>query len=315
MSERYELSRSCGCGASRVVEKRETPSPVGLRGGEALQVSSEHHPQRGENRTAAAAHSSWESRCPVFSMRRARKWSTLSHLPALNGVPLKGELRKRLRIPVFLDTDTNAGAVAESFLGAGAGFDRVLYISMGTGLGAALVVDGKPVRVSGHSIGHIAHVPLGHSGPRCACGQHGCAESLLSAKGVLWLARRSGLPRPGSTEALWRLACPQNGDARAAQRNRPGRTQPERLRAARSVWRSVGKLTGQLSCTLGTLFLPDVTVVGGGTAGAASLFLPAAEKTLRQRWPPPLGPPPTLCPAAMGRFAGAVGAALLARSA
>lgn len=77
----------------------------------------------------------------------------LSNVPVLDGVRLRRRLEHRLGRPVVLDTDTNAGAVAESLLGAGRGFERVLYVTLGTGLGVALVVGGRPVRVSRHTVG------------------------------------------------------------------------------------------------------------------------------------------------------------------
>jgi glucokinase len=232
---------------------------------------------------------------PGFLDEKRRRVVRLSNLPALDGVPLGRELGRRLGLPIVLDTDTNAGAVAESVLGAARGLRSVLYISLGTGLGVALCRRGEPVRVARHTIGHAAHLRLDAEGPRCACGGRRCAESLLSARGIVWRARRAGLsvraPAALHAEAL-----------------RPGG------RAARRVWQDIGALVGDLAAVLGSLFAPDAIILGGGTAGAADVFLPSAERALHRRWPPALGSPPPLRPAALGRLAGAVGAALLARA-
>jgi glucokinase len=225
----------------------------------------------------------------------------LSNVPALNGVDLKARLERRLSLPVVLDTDTNAGAVAEAHLGAGVGHRRVLYLTLGTGVGAALVVDGAPVRVSRHTVGHVAHVPLDPRGPRCRCGRVGCTEAVLSAGGILWRARRHGLRRIQTTEALGHLAHDPRADP-------SGRT------AARAVWRETGEALGRLCVTLGSLLHPDGIVVGGGVAGAAVDFLPAARRHLDRQLTPRVGHSVSLDAAATGRKAGAVGAALLARA-
>ena len=217
----------------------------------------------------------------------------LSNLPRLDGVPLGKELERRLGVSVVLDTDTNAGAVAEARIGAGAAHERVLYLTAGTGLGAALAVRGEPVRVSRHTVGQVAHIPLDLRGPPCSCGSRGCAEVLLSARGVLRRARRSGL-RARSAEDICRIA----GDGRPSGRD---------AAAARAVWREVGDLMGGLLRILSALFSPDIIIVGGGLAGAADLFLPAARRRLGR-----FGGA-AVVPAARGRFAGAIGMALLAR--
>jgi glucokinase len=237
---------------------------------------------------------------PGFLDPGRRRVVRLSNLPVLDGIPLERELRERTGLPVHLDTDTNAGAVAEAVLGAGNGCRRVLYLTLGTGVGAALVVDGAPVRVSRHTVGQVAHIPLAASGPRCSCGGRGCAESLLSSAGLLRRARGAGLAGLATTEDLWRAALSGRG---------------RRAAAARAVWRGAGELAGGLLSLLAGLFSPDAVIVGGGTAGAAPLFLPVAAAAIRRRWPRTLGRPPVVRAALLGRFAGAYGAALLARQA
>jgi glucokinase len=230
---------------------------------------------------------------PGFLDAARRRVVRLSNLPRLDGVPLAPELERRLGVGVVLDADTNAGAVAEARLGAGAGHERVLYLTAGTGLGAALAVRGEPVRVSRHTVGQVAHIPLIPRGPPCPCGGRGCAEAVLGARGVLRRARRAGI-RARSPEEICRMARPAWPSAR------------ERA-AARAVWREVGGAMGGLLGILAALFSPDAIVVGGGLAGAADLFLPAARRGLGGRR--------VVLPAARGRFAGAIGMALLARGA
>lgn len=222
----------------------------------------------------------------------------LSNLSTLTGVRLKQRLERRLPLPVTLDTDTNAGCVGEALSVTSTGFRRVLYVSLGTGLGAAFCVDGNPVRVANHSMGHIAHLPLADEGPRFQGIPRGAAESLLSARGIVWRALRHGL-RVDSPVTLSALASSQNTAERTA---------------ARLVWKEIGGLVGTLAALLAGLVRAERVIVGGGTAGGARWFLPAARAELKRRWPGYLGRPPEIAPASQGTWSGALGIAHLARS-
>ncbi len=224
---------------------------------------------------------------------RQRSVIRSTSLPALDGFRLAARLERRTGLLVTLDTDTNAGAVAEAAVGAGRGYSRVLYVSLGTGLGAALVVDRRPVRVSYHTVGQIAGILIADARPASAGTR--TAESLLSTRGILQRARRRGMRRPRSTADLFAIA--RAGDA-----------------TARAVWREVGQVLGHLLHTLATLWSPDVVVIGGGTTGARQFFLAHAERELEKRWSGSEKLPP-LRAARQGPLSGAVGAALLAREA
>lgn len=225
---------------------------------------------------------------------RRRRPLHLSHRPELDGCPLATSLERRLRAEVHLDTDSNSGAVAEARRGAGRGARRVLFVAMGTGLGAALTERGLPVRVRHHTVGQVAHLPIAEDGPRCGCGRRGCAESLLSAPGI---ARRAGRhATPSAAEEIGRLA--DEGD-----------------REARAIWRETGELLGRLLAVLVPLWSPEVVVIGGGVSASSHHFLGAAERALRRRLPRTLRDGATLVPASLGPWAGAIGAGLLARDA
>lgn len=225
---------------------------------------------------------------PGFLDARRRKIVRLSNLPALDGLPLASRLERRLGRRVILDADTNAGAVGEARAGAACGIERVLYITIGTGLGAALVVGGVPVRVSRHTVGQIAPIPLGSR-------RRDEAERLLSAKGILRRYRQAGGARSvASTLELYRRA--RDGDEPAL-----------------STWRETGELLGTLLRILVPLLQPDAVVVGGGVAGAGDLFLDPTRRLLRRSLPRGENRELPLRVAKLERLAGAVGAAILSR--
>jgi len=228
---------------------------------------------------------------PGFLDEKRRRIVRLSNLPRLDGLDLAARLERRvpaLRGHVILDADSNAGAVGEARAGAGHGSERVLYVTLGTGLGAALVVRGEPVRASRHTAGQVAQLPVAS----------GRAEKQLCARGVL--ARHRAIcrettgtaPRIRDTRALYERAA--SGDELA-------------LRA----WHETGAEIASLLAILVPLWSPDVVVIGGGLAGASSLFLPETLRDLRRRLPRSHRDI-SIRVTKNGRSAGALGAALLA---
>lgn len=95
-------------------------------------------------------------------------------------VPLRSELRQMLRVPVFVENDVNVGLVGEHALGAGRGAKNVVGIFVGTGIGGALILDGKLYEGSRGGAGEIGHTVLAVDGPLCGCGRRGCVEALAS---------------------------------------------------------------------------------------------------------------------------------------
>ena len=214
---------------------------------------------------------------PGYLDGERRRVLRLSHLPAFDGDDLASRLADRTGRRVTLDTDTNAGAVGESIAGAGVGHERVLYVSLGTGLGAALVRRGRPIRVSHHVVGHAAGIPIG--------AEHHSAESLLCAARI---RRHSACGREPRAECLAADA----GDV-----------------DARQVWNAFGADLGALLAVLVPFLRAEVVVVGGGLSGASHHFLDAARDALDERTTLPATP---IVTAALRPLSGVFGMALLA---
>ena len=282
----------------RILERGSFPTP---RGGEPAALID------GLLRAAREAAAAHRAPRPVLGVAipgfldaaRARLLHAV-HLPLLEQKPLRAVLRRRLGWPVVLETDSNAGAFGEAILGAGRGARRVLYLTLGTGVGASMVVDGKILRVVHHTVGQVAHLPLDPRGPRCSCGGRGCFESVLGARGVRWRASRAAgadrLP-PGARRSPRDLCLLARGGSRPA----------------RKVLAEVGRLLGAGLALLANFLSPDRIVVGGGIAGAGELLLGPAEEVFRRRVHPRLRGGIELALSRLGPFSGAAGAALLAR--
>ena len=204
-------------------------------------------------------------------------------------VPFRARLAERLGVPVAFGHDVRAGGLAEGTLGAARGATDYLFLAVGTGIAAAVVLDGRPYSGQGYA-GEIGHVVIDPDGPLCGCGARGCLESIASAAAIAeHYATRTG-------ERL---------DA-AAVSERVVAGDPD----ARAVWHeAVDALAGALAAHA-NLLAPELVVVGGGLASAGATLLAPLERELDRRLR--FQRRPRLVAAELGDQAGALGAALLA---
>lgn len=216
-----------------------------------------------------------------------------SNLPGLNGTPVGKLLEQRYRTPVRIENDVSAGACGEYVFGGHAGSSRrMLFLAIGTGIGAGMVVDGGLLRIARGCLGDPGHVIVDASGRwPCRCGGNGCLEAIASGWALIEQARRPGFePTP---REIFRRA--QSGDARMARLAK---------RAAVSV--------GIGLATLCVILNPDTIVLGGGVAlEAGEAFRLQAERTLRAHAVPFFAEQTRVMLARAGRRAGLLGAAAL----
>jgi glucokinase len=114
-----------------------------------------------------------------------------SNLPLWKGVPLQKNMERLLGIPVIVDNDANAAALAEHYLGAGKGRGDMIYVTISTGIGAGLILDGKLYRGTYGAAGELGHMYIGDvTGLRCGCGRTGCIEAVASGTGMVKYVRK-----------------------------------------------------------------------------------------------------------------------------
>ena len=176
-----------------------------------------------------------------------------SILPGWQGVDTAAELTQRLGVPVHIDNDANLGALAEVTLGAGRTARAAVYVQMSSGVGAGLIVDGRPYRGASGVAGEIGHVTVDEQGPICRCGNRGCLETLASAPAIVRLVSETR-GEVSSVEQLVALA--KGGDLGCR-------------RAIADAARVVGRVVGNLC----NLFNPEMVVVGGDLSAAGELLL------------------------------------------
>jgi glucokinase len=114
-----------------------------------------------------------------------------THVGGWNDFALPGFIQEQLGIPAIMDNDANVGALGEAFLGAGRAFDPLFYMTLSTGIGGGIIIDGKIHRGADFFAGEIGHLNIRPDGPDCLCGSNGCFERMCCG---LWLERDHGKP-------------------------------------------------------------------------------------------------------------------------
>ncbi|MGI8524289.1 MAG: ROK family protein [Nocardioides sp.] len=229
-----------------------------------------------------------------------------AHLPWV-GEPVRTRLEERWGVPVALDNDATCAALAESELGAARGASSALMITLGTGIGGGVLVDGRVVRGFGGMAGEFGHMQLVPDGLACECGSVGCWEQYCSGNALVRHARA----HLASSTALAEL-CDHDPAALTGPMVTVAAEDGDAV--ALDAFASVGGWLGTGLANLVAAFDPERLVVGGGVATAGELLLGPARTVLASSV---LGAAhrelPTLEVAALGPDAGLVGAALMAR--
>lgn len=231
---------------------------------------------------------------------------TTSNLPQWDDIPLRDILEDRLKIPVYLDNDANLAALAEHLFGAGKGAKNMIYLTVSSGIGAGVIINGKIYRGNQGTAGEIGHTTLDINGPVCTCGKRGCLMAMASGIGIANIAK--GVIREGKKTLIKDLA--QNDInkitakviAEAAFR---GDEFAENLieQAARSLGIGLANLV--------EIFDPEMIIVGGGLSKIKEKFLELVEEVAIQRVPEQLRDSVNIVSSPLGSDAGLIGAASL----
>ena len=217
-------------------------------------------------------------------------------------------MTERLGMPVFVDNDGNTAALAEHRAGAARGADNAALMTIGTGIGGGLILDGRIYRGSIGAGAELGHMVIDMDGPRCQgnCPNRGCVEALASGTALAREAVRVAGEEPDS-----RL-----GRALADGRELAGPLVTELAHdgdpAALEVLDLIGSRLGVGIANLVNIFNPEVVVVGGGVIAAGELLLAPARKQVAQRALPPGRDSVRIVAAEFGVEAGMIGAAALA---
>ncbi len=185
------------------------------------------------------------------------------NLQGLHNTPLRTLLETDLKLPVVLEHDANAAALGDFHFGAGRDAEDMAFIVVGTGVGAAIIVDGQLYRGRHGAAGEIGHVTLDRNGELCSCGNRGCVETFISGP---WLGRRYANARQLPTDGIGGAdvaALASQGDEAAGQ-----------------VLADAGEALGTAVATMAMIVDVDLYVMGGSVAKAGDLLLEPARQAV-----------------------------------
>ncbi len=194
------------------------------------------------------------------------------NLKAFERFPLGAVLSRELKRPVAVQNDANMAAWCAYARELGRRFPNVVALTMGTGIGGGVILDGRLFTGATGSAGEIGHMRIKSGGALCACGARGCLEAYAGKDGVLRQTRELLEARPGVSALGRRKILEPRDVARAAFSGDP---------VAREVWRRVGEALGLGIVNIVYLFNPDAIVLAGGLSQAGPLFLGSLRRILR----------------------------------
>ena len=211
------------------------------------------------------------------------------NLPGWDNIPLKQLLKEKFSLPVFVEHDGNAGALAEFYFGAGRGFRNIIFLTMGSGFGAGLILDGRLYRGTSQTAGEIGHIRVAEDGP-FAFGKKGSLEGFGSGTGMAKLARNMFPAKWNESATVVDVYAAWKEGSQEAQR----------------VFEKAGTSLGRGFAMLADLLNPERIILGGIGMRIGDAFLPAAERVFRNEALPQAVEACKIVPAALGEKIGDV---------
>jgi len=191
------------------------------------------------------------------------------NVPCWRDFPLATEVEKVYRVPVKVENDANAAALAEARWGAGRGYRHIFYAGVGTGIGSGIVFDGKIYNGRTGAAAEGGHMSIAYDGPRCGCGKPGCIEILAAGPAIARRARAKLASAQGPRSAILDLA---KGNIDAVTSEMVGQAYAAGDPVAQQVLQETVDLLSLWLSNIIDLLEPDVIILGGGVAAMLSPF-------------------------------------------
>ncbi len=229
------------------------------------------------------------------------------NLPGWHNIPLRDIIKEKYGINTFLINDANAAALGEHHFGAGRGVNNLIYLTVSTGIGGGIIINGKLYSGLYGSAGEIGHMTIDVNGPRCSCGNIGCLEVLASGTAV-------------AREAIKRISQGESSSLTEIMEGKIEDITAEKVSVAAQGGDSLAlEVISKAATYLGVgmvnlvnIFNPEMIIVGGGMAKMGNLLLNPARQVVRERAFQLSAQAVRIVPAQLGDDAGALGAAVFA---
>jgi glucokinase len=218
----------------------------------------------------------------IIEAARGRVGEEIPHVPELAGLPVASRLADRFGVPVFIDNDVNALALAEWTFGAQRGVSSLVVLAAGTGFGAGIMLEGRLVRGVGGFGGEFGHAPVKFDGKRCWCGGRGCLAVYASGRGIADAARERAASPSGAG-----LTAAARGDVAAITAPLVFQRAAEGDPVAAAIVDEACQALGAMIGTIVNGLNPEVVLVTGGVARSFAVLEPrilaaAAEYALKR---------------------------------
>jgi len=187
-----------------------------------------------------------------------------ANLPGFQGFPVRDEIQQRLGTPIILENDANAAALGEMWMGAGRNVKDLVLLTLGTGIGGGIVIDGKILHGAYGMAGEFGHMTVIPEGNPCGCGNRGCLEKHASASAIAAMASMMHFGHDMTSEQVYELALQGN----------------ER---AKMVFESMGRALGIAIANLIHIFNFPLYLISGGPLPAWNFFAPAMLAEVNSR--------------------------------
>jgi glucokinase len=210
----------------------------------------------------------------------------------LADVDFRDRMRERHGVPVAIDNDGNAAAIAEWRTGAARGASNVVMLTLGTGVGGGLILGGRPYRGATGSGAELGHIVIEFDGPLCGCGGRGHLEAVASGKAAGRVAQKLYGPEAKGQDLVRRAESGEDDAVRAMA--------------------AIGQRLGAAIATFVNIFEPEIIVIGGGFGAASELMLGPAREVLARDGLPPGRDTVRIVEAQLGSDAGVIGAGMIA---
>lgn len=222
-------------------------------------------------------------------------------------LPLCAMLKERTGVQFFIENDANAAAYGEYIAGAGVGTRNFVAVTLGTGVGGGVIIDGNIYSGSNYAGAELGHTVINMNGERCTCGRHGCWEAYASANALICQTKQAMIKYPDSI--MWKM-CDQN------IHNVSGITAFNGMRegdeAARRVVDRYIEYVAVGIANIINIFQPDVVCIGGGICKEGKTLTDPIEAFIRgENYARNIPSKTKICTAALGNDAGIIGAAYL----
>lgn len=231
----------------------------------------------------------------------------LPNMPGWIEIPVAKIMEDEFKIPTRLDNDVRVATLGELKYGAGKGCQNLVCITVGTGIGSGLVLNGKLVRGARNAAGEIGHIKMTMGdGPLCGCGDYGCFEAYASGPSIVAMAKE--YIKGGKSSKFKELATEEMSPYIVAQAALQGDV------VAKRIYAKMGEVIGLGLTSAINLLNPERVIIGGGVADAGDILFEPIKDTIARRAMPIQASSVEIVPAQLGNAAGVIGASLLIES-